>query len=71
MEMVSPVMYDESLEARNETRAATSSGSPKRPRGICFFNVDSSRSFVISDLINPGAMALTVTFRAATSCARA
>ena len=61
----------DSSEARKLVNAATSSGLPKRPSGISFFNSASSNSLVMSVAMKPGAMALTVTLRAATSCAKA
>jgi hypothetical protein len=33
--MVEPVMKPESSDAKNATQRAISSGSPKRPTGIC------------------------------------
>ena len=71
MEITSPVMYDDSSDARKLTSDATSSGLPKRPIGTSFFKASSSRPFVISVAMKPGATAFTVTLRDATSCERA
>ena len=68
-----PVMYPASSLARNATALATSSAAPMRPIGI----VDSvvvlaayGMAAVMSVAIKPGATALTVTPREASSLAR-
>ena len=71
MFITSPVIYAASSDARKATNDATSSGFPNRPIGISFFRSSMGRSFVMSDSMNPGAMAFTVILRGATSCARA
>ena len=67
----SPVMYLALSDSRKHTRSATSSGLPKRLHGTCCFSVSTSRSFVMSLSMKPGATAFTLMSRAATSCASA
>src|SRR6266478_5835584 len=65
-----PVMYEASGEARKQTAAATSSGVPARPSGVC-------RAAIFSDsvedavAIQPGAMPLMVIPSPAVSMATA
>src|SRR5262245_8634555 len=69
-----PVIYDASSDARKATAAATSSTVPSRPSGICAAQSACACSVtarVMSVSIMPGATALTVMLRDATSCARA
>src|SRR5690606_9407035 len=69
-----PVIYAASSDARKHTAAATSSGDPIRPTGICADQsvwAPSVSDFVISVSISPGATTFTVTLREATSRARA
>src|SRR5215218_4675693 len=65
-----PVIYDASSEARKHTAAATSSGVPSRPSGICSdqsrFALSTSPR-VISVSISPGATTFTVIPREAIS----
>ena len=66
-------MYDASSDTRKHTAAATSSGVPRRPSGIC---ADQSpcavaQARVMSVSISPGATTLTVICRDATSRASA
>ena len=61
----SPVIYDESSEAKNNTALATSSGCPNLERGIIslyFSFMVSDKTSVISVSINPGLTALTFIF---------
>ena len=65
-----PVMYPVSRRARNSTRSATSSTVPNRPAGMTLsysFRRSSGKNAVISVSIKPGAMALTVIWREASS----
>src|SRR5581483_1780507 len=69
---VCPVTYAPSLEARNNTAAATSSVVPARPAGIFAKIVSRCLSLslsVIGVTMNPGATQLAVTPRLAYSCA--
>src|SRR6185312_8217023 len=63
-----PVTYEAASEARKRTHAATSSGVPARLAGIAASR-SPFRSAVMSVSIRPGATALTVTPRRATSAA--
>src|SRR5690606_36098246 len=68
MELICPVMYAASSDARNATRFATSSGLPARFAGTSRAMVGASKiSLVISDSIIPGATAFTVMPRLANS----
>src|SRR5215207_4006338 len=69
-----PVIYDASSDARKHTAAATSSGAPRRPSGICCdqscFALPTRRR-VMSVSMSPGATTFTVMLREATSRASA
>ena len=61
----SPVIYDESSEAKNNTALATSSGFPNLESGIIslyLFLILSYKTSVISVSIKPGVIALTFIF---------
>jgi len=67
-------MYPERSDARNETSPATSSGRPMRPIGMARCNSSRTASGsvpVMSVVMYPGATALTVMDRSASSLATA
>src|SRR5215208_7201816 len=69
-----PVIYDASSDARKHTAAATSSGVPSRPSGICSVQscfAPPAMARVISVSMSPGATTFTVMLRDATSRASA